>query len=224
MFNRNIKQEFFNNSFKGGFQMKPLFSILFLCLFSALTWAGQFHPDNVHASVGGGSSSMVEIVPGTPGQFALILKEIKVVYLNETPPKGVVGLNTADDSGKGVVHVVAVASNYQLYKKTQLCWRGVGSDWETRACAPIEPDGSATVEISTGATTKNAVFALVPVLVLGDKQVGWVAHPENARVQLSCPQMPHQDTASIFVTDGRIANADEVTKYAEYYKKFCYRK
>lgn len=204
-----------------------LFSMLVTLfgLFSQPIWAAQFSPGQEGGTViGGGNKTMLNITQVSPGKVVFTVTSLNAVYLDKVPANVKAHFADRDASGKGKAYIVDVASNPAL-AKLQLCWRGVGSDWGTLACGPINA-GRADVTIDVGQARVTA-FALVPVLMDGKTQVAWAAHPENTRVMLDCPKMKHPDMASVFVVkqDGTIAVAGEkdVAQYQKHYATFCQR-
>lgn len=206
---------------------KYLLGVLAVFAFFTQPALAEFSPgkEGGIVSAPGGAKTLLEpIKQAAPGKAVFAVKDLNAVFLNSVPSTVKAHFSDTDASGKGKAYIVDVASNPAL-AKLQLCWRGVGSDWGTLACGPISK-GRAEVTIDVG-KARNATFALVPVLMDGKKQIAWAAHPENTRVQLRCPRMPHTDTASVFTVDaaGTIAIANEaaVTAYEKHYGSFCQR-
>lgn len=204
-----------------------LFGALAVLVFFTQPVLAEFSPGKEKGivSVGGGAETLLEpIKQVAPGKAVLAVKDVNAVFLNGVPSTVKASFSDTDASGKGKAYVVNVASNKAL-AKTELCWRGVGSDWGTLACGPINA-GRAEVTIDVG-QSRGQAFALVPVLMDGKTQVAWAAHPENTRVMLDCPKMKHPDMASVFVVkqDGTIAVAGEkdVAQYQKHYATFCQR-
>lgn len=204
-----------------------LFGVLAACLLATQpVLAGSFSPGKEGNVVSGsGKTTMLEpIRQVSPGKAVFAIKDLNAVFLDRLPANVKANFSDTDASGKGKAYIVDVTANPTL-AKLQLCWRGVGSDWETMACGPIS-NGRAEVTIDVG-KARGQAFALVPVLMDGKTQVTWAAHPENTRVMLDCPKMKHQDMASVFVvqSDGTIVIAGEkdVAQYAKHYATFCQR-
>lgn len=210
--------------------MKAKYLLGVLAVFAFFTQpvlAGSFSPgkEGSVVSIGSGKKTMLEpIKQVAPGKAVFAVKDLNAVFLNSVPSTVKANFSDTDASGKGKAYIVDVASNPAL-AKLQLCWRGVGSDWDTLACGPINA-GRAEVTIDVG-QARGQVFILVPVLMDGKKQIAWAAHPENTRVMLDCPKMKHPDMASAFVVNQAgiidVASEKEVAHYAKHYATFCQR-
>ena len=215
--------------------LSSMIAVVGLSLF-AQSASAQFHPGKEGAFMGGTATMLtLPIKQLAPGVAELSLHNINAVYLKQ-PPKGIKAhWSGPDATGKGTAHIVDVVANAAAFADTELCWRGVGSDWNNMACGPIH-NGQATVVIDTNdptvaPPTKNEKFALVPILrkIGGNKQqVTWVAHPDNTRTVLDCPHMKNPDAASVFLLGAstkeiRLATQPEVQEYQKDYVKFCKR-
>lgn len=209
---------------------KSLASLVGLAI---LTWgvsvpaAAQFAPGHENTIlVNGRRATTVEITQISPGKARFEVGPVNAVYLDTLPSGLKAHTNGADESGKGRAYVVSANLEPSLSDKL-FCWRGVGLDWETFACAPMQ-DGLGIVTIDLG-TARGKTFALVPIIADSQKnQLAWAAHPENSKTLLDCPNMAHKDMASVFHVDAAgtisIATPQQVVDYsAEIYSGICQR-
>lgn len=210
--------------------MKKLFAALAalaMGIIPALAFA-QFDPGNEGASSGGvGGATMLTIKQVAPGKVVFVTVSNNAIYKGAVPGNVKAHYSDKSESGDGGTdYVVDVASNAALANQ-QLCWRGVGGDWNKMACAPLMK-GATEVAISVG-SARDKTFALVPIVADNSKrQLAWAAHPENTKVLLACPGMKHPDMASVFRVDAdgniRVATKDEVKAYeVDKYATFCRR-
>lgn len=215
--------------------LSSMMAVIGLSLFTQSAMA-QFHPGKEGMFMGGKATMLDPIRQVAPGVAELTLHNINAVYLNKLPKGIKAHWSGPDATGKGTAYIVDVTANAAAFADTELCWRGVGSDWNHMACGPLH-NGQATVTIDTNdpnvaPPTRNEKFALVPILrkIGGNKQqVTWVAHPENTRTVLDCPHMKNPvDAASVFLLDFstkeiRLTTQPEVDEYKVDYVKFCKR-
>jgi hypothetical protein len=190
----------------------------------------QFNPGNeAAASSGVGGATMLEIQQVAPGKAVLVVTTANAVYKGTVPSDVKAHYSDKSESGDGGTdYVVDVASNPALANQ-QLCWRGVGGDWNVMTCGALS-GGTAKVTVDVGAA-RNTVFALVPIIASqdGKKQLAWAAHPENSKVVLTCPGRKGGDMASLLRVDKDgsilIDTSDKaVASYNKRYADFCKRR
>ena len=243
----SAEEGFFRSRFKELFKNPSIFPeksgkefavkiVVFLCslFFSAASMAaGQFSFDETPGAPdagSGGGATHLEIISHGNGRATFVTTNPNVNFLGKVPAGLQVAMSAADKSGKGTAQIVNATGKY--FEGAKWCWSGVGKNWKSMACAPIQ-GGKTSVEVDFGEAPKqNVTVAMVPHIEttsdgLLDRMNGWATHADNAYGFVTCPATGTKDMITPITIEAtgkvRVATDAEVNAYQPSYAKVCKR-